>query len=1456
MIRDVFYYGAKPNVHPREKIARSLDDARNQCTTEHFWIINEYCDYRGFDWDFEFDFLPDEDVWAEEHNNVWPSTYQTDSGTWLCAKEYSDTIVYRTDVEPLRRKSSMIECWKILHPIEESEFDFNWHPDPNDPPYIYVWGNQWHLGTSMPTVEYHVHGAKQYKYITTSIAILKQQPSKFQINENIEIFDYSWVPDPNSPPYIYVWGNQWNKPEDKISVQYTVEGATTYKFMQNIAIRKPCMDNWIIPEDIDVSNFDFSWEPSPAEPPYVYQFGTQWQKTGGPSYVVSGAATSKFIDTQHAIALPTDKNWEILEEIDTSKFDFSWHPDESSPPYIYVWGNQWNKPEDKISVKYNVKGAAEYKFMSTRTTRLPCTDNWIIPEDIDVSNFDFSWEPSPAEPAYVYEFGTQHQRTGGPKYIMPGSSKTKFIDVQRALALPSSPDNWEILEEIDTSKFDFSWHPDETSPPYIYVWGNQWNKPEDKISVQYKVQGATEYKFMSTRTTRLPCTDNWLMPDDADVSEFDFSWEPSPAEPAYVYEFGTQHQRTGGPQYIVPGAIKKKYIDILKAKALPSSEYWEIPDTLVVSNFDFSWHPDATENPYIYVFGTQWQPIGGPKYVVPGAAETKYIDTKVIHAIVASDRSNWLVPDDVDQTKFDFSWHPHPDDPPFIYQFGTQWQKTNGPRYIITGAYSTKYVDTNILKSTKLPNMENWVVPDGFDITLFDFSWHPDETEPPYIYQFGTVLEEIHLKDGPKYIRPGNRGDIIYMENVLLENAIVLPVAIPRYYIKTTFEDLLVEHNTEVFWALRENIDYTNFDFDWAPTKEQSYNINVFGSAESELTQTYFVDANNYFNGYTDRTYLEDKKIEGMNLSEMFIKPDMFFVDRFNCESHQRYEQLKQRFPLLQKTRFLNTWADTITRCANRSSTEICWILNSELDYTDFDFNYYPNPWQMKMIHIFGTQWSHWGSTFIINRDTFAKDTKYIKVIEHLSNLNFVTDDNKRAKATSCLYDVFVIDFGNKEMFNVLRTLQHKIGNRPIVDVEYAGNYLDTFKEILKQLPNKREHYIWICSSLCNYDTFNFGYICDPFTLDQLHVFPSDKQQYGDTFLVNVNKLRELIDGMQTLEDYGWLNNKINFNQAQRVNRYYPPVIITEDDTHVANITTEFDFPYAIFVTNDNKNIVITDDEPINLWSQETKNLLITSTGGSRIIVPKEAKQYIETQLYDYPYIKNAPRLAKSNPLDIIYLSNGEKCAEENYEHLLRITKGLPNRIVRVDGINGRVQAYHAAANASNTSWFLTVFAKLKVNAKFDFNWQPDRLQIPKHYMFLAKNPVNNLVYGHQGMIAYNKQLTLDNEGYGLDFTLDSPHETVDILSGIATYNMDEFSTWRTAFREAIKLKQENSAISLSRLETWATKAEGDFSEYSIQGTLYGIEYFDENNGDMQKLKLSYEWDWLKSKFNSHYKNT
>jgi hypothetical protein len=216
--------------------------------------------------------------------------------------------------------------------------------------------------------------------------------------------------------------------------------------------------------------------------------------------------------------------------------------------------------------------------------------------------------------------------------------------------------------------------------------------------------------------------------------------------------------------------------------------------------------------------------------------------------------------------------------------------------------------------------------------------------------------------------------------------------------------------------------------------------------------------------------------------------------------------------------------------------------------------------------------------------------------------------------------------------------------------------------------------------------------------------------------------------------------------------------------------------------------------------------------------------------------------------LDIVFISNGEINAGVYFEHLKwNVEQNHKNRIHHVSGVNGRVAAYQEAARHSGTPWFFAVFAKLEVTRDFDWTWQPDRMQQPKHYIFHAHNPVNGLVYGHQAMIAYNKKLVLENTGEGLDFTLDQPHEVVPICCGTAMYHESDWMCWRTAFREVLKLRASLPDVeSEHRLNRWLTVDTTD-GQWSRKGAEDAVEYYDSVGGDFAELKKSYEWEWLAS---------
>lgn len=223
-----------------------------------------------------------------------------------------------------------------------------------------------------------------------------------------------------------------------------------------------------------------------------------------------------------------------------------------------------------------------------------------------------------------------------------------------------------------------------------------------------------------------------------------------------------------------------------------------------------------------------------------------------------------------------------------------------------------------------------------------------------------------------------------------------------------------------------------------------------------------------------------------------------------------------------------------------------------------------------------------------------------------------------------------------------------------------------------------------------------------------------------------------------------------------------------------------------------------------------------------------------------------------TTPLDIIYISNGEPEAEKHYQHLIKTVK-TQNKIQRIKGVKGRTAAYQAAARASSTAWFFAVFAKLEVNPDFNWLWQPDVSKGPMHWIFHAQNPVNGLEYGHMAAVAYSKTLTLSTEDTGLDFIMTKPHDIVPLLSGIAHYNQSPTVTWRTAFREALKLQQDGTEEATDRLRAWTSKATGVNSVWSLKGARDAVEYYKEVNGEFDKLLLSYDWEWLNQRFQQKY---
>ena len=502
--------------------------------------------------------------------------------------------------------------------------------------------------------------------------------------------------------------------------------------------------------------------------------------------------------------------------------------------------------------------------------------------------------------------------------------------------------------------------------------------------------------------------------------------------------------------------------------------------------------------------------------------------------------------------------------------------------------------------------------------------------------------------------------------------------------------------------------------------------------------------------------------------------------------------------------------ADSIEHACELSRTRYLWVVDGLNDYSHFDWLWEPVPWEGHQTHVWPSQHQENGGTYLIPKTGISEINRNHNVVPRIGTVPRIGIDHGNGLGIAC-----------KEK------------------TRYISDYLGTLRRILSKCTYNN---VWVVSSVCDYNRFDFTWHPSEWQQDMLHVFASNEQKFGDTFYVNVQSFLDKTNELALLE---WFDT-IHFIENKSVPRLPVPVVKHEHDSQVPAVWAhDFQDPVVQFVRHN----PVENPPAINLWREKMKTIVPLTPGAGAVLVPREAKNHLKKQLYDYPNIdKSYKNLNQDQPLDVVFISNGETNAEQHWNTLQNALEGKPNRLVRSDGVKGRAAAYHAAARASDTDWFLAVFAKLDVEPDFDWAWQPDRMQEAKHYIFHAFNPVNALTYGHQAMIAYNKRLVLANPGRGLDFTLDDEHEVVPVVSGTAQYTDTKWSAWRTAFRECLKLCGQADVESQYRLKRWTEVAiEQPNSQWSIHGAQDAVAYYNEVSGDFDALKKSYEWEWLAS---------
>jgi hypothetical protein len=222
--------------------------------------------------------------------------------------------------------------------------------------------------------------------------------------------------------------------------------------------------------------------------------------------------------------------------------------------------------------------------------------------------------------------------------------------------------------------------------------------------------------------------------------------------------------------------------------------------------------------------------------------------------------------------------------------------------------------------------------------------------------------------------------------------------------------------------------------------------------------------------------------------------------------------------------------------------------------------------------------------------------------------------------------------------------------------------------------------------------------------------------------------------------------------------------------------------------------------------------------------------------------------------LDVIFISYNEPNAEENWQ---RVLSKAP-KAKRVDKVKGIFEAHKAAAELAASDMFYVVDGDAFLTDDWQFDFNPNIFDRDCVHVYKSKNPINSLTYGYGGVKLFPRKLLIDATEWKVDMTtsIASKLKVINKVSNITAFNTDEFSTWRSAFRECAKLasaiiNNQKDAETERRLQIWLTKgANKPFGKFAITGANAGYAYGSANKLNTDLMKLINDRDWLLEQYN------
>ena len=162
---------------------------------------------------------------------------------------------------------------------------------------------------------------------------------------------------------------------------------------------------------------------------------------------------------------------------------------------------------------------------------------------------------------------------------------------------------------------------------------------------------------------------------------------------------------------------------------------------------------------------------------------------------------------------------------------------------------------------------------------------------------------------------------------------------------------------------------------------------------------------------------------------------------------------------------------------------------------------------------------------------------------------------------------------------------------------------------------------------------------------------------------------------------------------------------------------------------------------------------------------------------------------------------------EERAQTAFDKLKTRPLDVHWVRDVEGIFNAHKEAAKlAGDATMFWVVDADAELQDDFDFSYIPDVYDQDVVHVWASYNPVTGSKYGYGGVKLFNTTQVNQATSWGLDFTtgLSKRFKFMPEVSCTTVFNTTAYDTWRSAFREVVKLTVSTDPDSdTSELHEW-----------------------------------------------------